>query len=212
VETDLVWYVSYGSNLCRARFMTYITGGSLPGNSMVHKGCDNREPPREDVALRLPHSLYFAGASERAWGGTSAGFVTLEKSKPSAFARAYLITQEQFSQVMMQENAHGEWTDAITIDLDRARREGHYPLVSSGFYAEVIFCGERNGHPMLSFTASADRTDFGKPSFAYVKVIASGLREAHGLSQDAIEEYLINTPGISGEWSKDDLRSCIAES
>jgi hypothetical protein len=210
--TDLVWYVSYGSNLCRARFMTYINGGSTAGNSMVHKGCDDREPPRDEAALELPHSLYFAGRSERAWGGSSAGFITLKKAEPHALARAYLITQKQFSQVMMQENAHVGLADDIEIDIDRARRHGHYPLVSSGFYAEVVFCGESDGHPMLTFTASADRTDFGRPSFAYVQVIASGLREAHALGPDAILQYLIGRPGISGEWSMDDLSRCIAES
>eukprot|EP00660_Eupelagonema_oceanica_P012980 gene12980-16317_t len=36
----LVWYASYGSNLSRARLMTYIRGGVPPGRAAeyAHKG------------------------------------------------------------------------------------------------------------------------------------------------------------------------------
>ena len=77
-SAELVWYVSYGSNLNRARFLTYLQGGRVAGNDLVYKGCSDTSPPVDDVALELPHSLYFAGWSDRVWGGTSAGFITLD--------------------------------------------------------------------------------------------------------------------------------------
>ena len=49
--SEFVWYVGYGSNLNRARFMTYIEGGSIPGNDVVHEGCADPTPPVDDVAL-----------------------------------------------------------------------------------------------------------------------------------------------------------------
>jgi hypothetical protein len=33
--SELVWYVSYGPHLNRARFITYIEGGRIPGNNVV---------------------------------------------------------------------------------------------------------------------------------------------------------------------------------
>ena len=97
---ELVWYVSYGSNLNRARFMAYLQGGRVAGNDVVHDGCADASPPVDDLPLELPHSLYFAGWSGRVWGGTSAGFITLDVQAPSALARAYLIARGQFVDVV----------------------------------------------------------------------------------------------------------------
>ena len=85
---ELVWYASYGSNLNRARFMAYIEGGTVAGNDVVYEGCTDTTAPRADISLELPQSLYFAGWSHRAWGGTAAGFITLGARKPPTLARA----------------------------------------------------------------------------------------------------------------------------
>jgi hypothetical protein len=198
---ELVWYVSYGSNLNRARFMAYLHGGRIAGNEVVHEGCADASPPVDDVALELPNSLYFAGWSGRVWGGTSAGFITLDPQAPSALARAYLITRGQFLDVVRQENANLADVDDFDLTVARSRRSGHARLLPTGSYSELVYCGEREGHPLLSFTASANRKDFRSPSAAYVRVIASGLQECHGLSTKQVVEYLGDTPGVQGQWA-----------
>jgi hypothetical protein len=205
---DLVWYVSYGSNLNLARFLAYLQGGRVPGNDVDHAGCADPAPPRNDVAMELNHSLYFAGRSKR-WGGTSAAFVSLSVQDPPSLARAYLITQGQFVDVVRQENR----LRADIADFDQRLHEAierrHARLLPVGYYTELLFCGERDGHPMLTFTASEDRTDIGRPSAAYLQMIASGLRECHGTTPARAVTYLIGRPGVQGTWTRRDLQGLL---
>jgi hypothetical protein len=205
---DLVWYVSYGSNLNLARFLAYLQGGRVPGNDGDHAGCADPAPPRNDVAIEFNHSLYFAGRSER-WGGTAAAFVSLSVQNPPSLARAYLITQGQFVDVVRQEN--GLRADIADFDqrLHEAMEHGHARLLPVGFYTELLFCGTRDGHPMLTFTASEDRTDFGRPSAAYLQMIGSGLRESHGVTTAQAVTYLIGRPGVQGAWTPRDLQDLL---
>lgn len=202
---ELVWYVSYGSNLNRARFLTYLQGGRFAGNDLDHKGCADPSPPVDDVALELPHSLYFAGWSDRVWGGTSAGFITLAAQAPSTLARAYLIAQAQFLEVVRQENGNRADFDDFDVTLERARQSGHTRMLASGAYSELVYCGERDGHAMLSFTASEDRKDFTAPSAAYLRVIGSGLKECHGLSTAQVAAYLGDRPGVREHCTRSQL-------
>lgn len=205
---DLVWYVSYGSNLNLARFLAYLQGGRVAGNDVDHAGCTDPAPPRDDVAIELDHSLYFAGRS-KGWGGTSAAFVSLSAQDPPCLARAYLITQGQFVDVVRQENRlHADIAD-FEHRLHEATEHGHARLLPRGFYTELLFCGERNGHPMLTFTASDDRTDIGRPSAAYLQMIGSGLRECHGLTTAQTVTYLIGRPGVQGMWARRDLHDLL---
>ena len=205
---DLVWYVSYGSNLNLARFLAYLQGGRVLGNDVDHAGCTDPAPPRQDVAMELNHSLYFAGRSNR-WGGTSAACVSLTVEDPPSLARAYLITQGQFVDVVRQENRlHADIAD-FEQRLHEARGHGHARLLPTGFYTELLYCGERDGHPMLTFTPSDDRTDFGRPSPAYLQMIASGLQECHGLTTAQAVTYLIGRPGVRGTWTRRDLTDLL---
>jgi hypothetical protein len=207
---ELVWYASYGSNLNRARFMTYIEGGTVAGNDVVYEGCTDTTAPRDDISLELPQSLYFAGWSHRAWGGTAAGFITLGARKPPTLARAYLIAPTQFQEIVRQENAYVASVQGIDLDLDQARKHGHTSILPQGHYSELIYCGERDGYPMLTFTASENRTDFNRPSPPYLRMIHSGLQESHGLSTDDAVEYLRGKPGVRGTWTAAQLVECLA--
>jgi hypothetical protein len=203
--SELVWYVSYGSNLNRARFITYIEGGSITGNDVVHEGCADPTPPVDDVPLELPQSLYFAGWSDRAWGGTAAGFITLDAQAAPALARAYLITPRQFQEVVRQENANVARADDVRLNMEGARKHGHVRMLPQGHYSELVDCGQRDGYPMLSFTASENRTDFRPPSPAYLRMIRSGLLESHGLNTDDAVQYLKDRPGVLGNWTVSQL-------
>jgi hypothetical protein len=152
--------------------------------------------------------LYFAGRSKR-WGGTSAAFVSLSAQDPPSLARAYLITQGQFVDVVRQENR----LQADIVDFEQrlhvAKEHGHARLLPTGFYTELLFCDERDGHPMLTFTASDDRTDIGRPSPAYLQTIGSGLRESHGATTAQAVTYLIGRPGVQGMWTRRDLNDLL---
>ena len=37
-DEELVWYLSYGSNLLEERFLCYIEGGTPPGSKSFHSG------------------------------------------------------------------------------------------------------------------------------------------------------------------------------
>jgi len=202
--SELVWYVSYGSNLNRARFITYIEGGRIPGNNVVHEGCTDPTPPIDDVSLELPQSLYFAGWS-RAWGGTAAGFITLDAQKAPALARAYLITPRQLQEVVRQENANAVRVDDVHLDIEGARTQGHVRMLPQGYYSELVYCGQREGYPMLSFTASENRSDFRPPSAAYLRMIRCGLQESHGLNIGETVAYLKDRPGVLGHWTVSQL-------
>lgn len=185
--------------------MTYIEGGSIPGNDVVYEGCRDTTSPLADVPLELPRSLYFAGWSERAWEGTAAAFIRLDAQAPAALARAYLITPTQFAQVVRQENGNIVKVGDIDLNVEGARKHGHIRMSPKGFYSELMYCGERGGHPMLSFTASQNRTDYNAPSANYLRVIGSGLKECHGLSTDEVAAYLRNSPGVRGNWTASQL-------
>lgn len=202
---ERVWYVGYGSNLNRARFLAYLEGGRVAGNDVVYQGCADTSPPIDDVAVELPHSLYFAGWSSRVWGGTSAAFISLTTEGASTLARAYLITREQFFEVVRQENGNRAEVDDVDVKLEAARHQGHTRMLATGVYTELVYCGERDGHPMLSFTASENRRVFKRPSAAYLHVIGSGLKEGHGLLNDEVAAYLAQRPGIRGTWTHGQL-------
>ncbi len=208
---DHIWYASYGSNLNRARFLTYIEGGTPVGSQVLHKGCTDKTPPIADTAMELPQSLYFAGWSDRAWGGTAAAFITLEPGRKPTLGRAYLVARNQFEQVVQQENANIFAAKDLVLDIGTARSVGHSAMTAKGYYSELIYCGTKDGFPILSFTASVNRTDFNTPSRAYLQMIHSGLQESHGLSSGEIVEYFRERPGISGTFSDDQLLAIFAD-
>jgi hypothetical protein len=82
-------------------------------------------------------------------------------------------------------------------------------MLAQGYYSELIYCGRRDGYPMLSFTASQNRTDFRPPSPAYLRIIRSGLQESHGLTTADAVEYLKDRPGVLGNWTAGQLAEML---
>lgn len=158
-----VWYVGYGSNLLRARFMLYVRGGFCEANGQTYAGCDDPTPPVCDVPFDVPYDMYFGNLSE-GWGG---GVSFLDASAPGfAYGRAYLVTREQFEQVWDQEGRDASW------------------------YPEGLRLGELLGVPALSFT-SASRRPFHEPGQRYLDVLRAGMAEAYpALPADEVERYL----------------------
>jgi len=159
-----VWYVSYGSNILYERFMCYVAGGFCEANGRYYQGCSDPTPPADVVSLEIPYDVYFGNRSGT-WGG--AGVAFLDVSTPgSAYARAYLITKEQYEQIHCEESA------------------------APGWYPHEVDLGSMSGIPMRTFTNRV-RRDPNPPSEAYLEVLRQGFAEAfHPMSCGEIDEYL----------------------
>ncbi|MBH0775159.1 histone deacetylase [Nocardia bovistercoris] len=194
--TDLVWYASYGSNMHSARFACYLAGGTPEGGAIDLPGCRDRTAPRRTRALALPGLLYFATES-RTWTGGRA-FYTPEAAGVTA-ARAYLVTAEQFGDIVAQEMYR---TPDAHLDLTAAVSAGH-AAIGPGRYETLIRTGTLDGHPMLTCTAPREYTALpgNPPSPAYLRHLAAGLRESHDWPLPRIAEYLATRPGANLRWT-----------
>jgi len=200
--SDLVWYASYGSNLAPERFACYLQGGCPPGGKREEPGARDRTPPREERAVILPGVMFF-GWESATWGG-GVSFLDAH-ADGSAYARAYLVTHQQFADVAAQEmhRVPGE-------DLDLAHVLEHRShSVGPGHYETLHLVGELDGHPMLTFTAEdPEEIRPNAPTAPYLSTIARGLHETHALGPDPIVDYLLTCPGIDG-WSTTVLRDVV---
>lgn len=203
--TGPIWYVSYGSNLSWARFSCYLTGGTPPGARRANRGARDPSAPRAHAALTLPGQVYFAGTSAM-WGG---GVAFYDADVPGAtLARGYLLTAEQFVDVMAQELGAAAGTIASLPALaigDRAE-------ITSGRYGTLLVCGERDGVLLATFSAPwamAD-VDLTSPSLAYLGTLATGLSESHGLDIAAQAAYLVALPGAAPPWDAAGLAAALA--
>ena len=201
-----VWYANYGSNLNATRFNCYISGGIPNGGSRDYVGCTDQTPPLAYMPVDLPQELYFAGES-KVWTGGLA-FIGHERTNNTTKGRAYLITQTQFEEVVAQES----WRDEPNpIDMGMLRELGHITLGDgSGNYDELIFCGDHvDGFPIVSFTSPYPHQPPSKPADTYVRMIGSGLVEAHGLEAKQAAFYLSTKTGISGSFTLNELIELI---
>ena len=191
-----VWYVSYGSNMRAARLACYLAGGTPEGTDHVYPGCRDPSPPRASLGCELRGGVYFATRSP-VWGGGRA-YYDLELPGVAA-ARAYLITASQFADIAAQEMYRRPGED---LDLRGVLATGRAEL-GPGRYETLLHVGDHDGHPMLTFTASwtAAQATYTAPSAAYLRMLATGLREAHGWGVDRVAGYLAGLPGAAGVWT-----------
>jgi len=190
-----LWYVAYGSNLSLERFTAYLQGGRPEGGARRYPGCRDPQAPDRDVPLMIPGGLRFVGVS-RVWGGGVA--IYDPSASGEVAARAYLITAEQFVDVVAQEVRLGPGVD---IDLTRVHDTGWHSI-GPGRYETLAHLGHHEDLPMLTFTsADADTHRVNAPSERYLRTLALGLFESHGWTTPAIGRYLARFPGAAGTWS-----------
>lgn len=146
---ERVLYVSYGSNMNYKRFMRYIAGGTA--GTRTYKGARDTTPPAEVQHRQIDHPLVFKGESAVWTGGV--GFLD-DTKKGLTRAVGYLITWEQFIDVVTQENNASE---PVTI----TRKAGEYilenlntPVVTRPHYNKIVNLGESEGVPALTFTSA----------------------------------------------------------
>lgn len=169
-QPELVWYVSYGSNMNAARLNCYLAGGTPPGAQRANPGCRDPRPPRRVISCELAGGVYFATWSP-VWGGGRAFF---DPELPGTVpARAYLITPEQFADIAAQEMYRDPGED---LDLAEVLASGRVEL-GPGRYETLLHVGNREGHPLLTFTAPWHASDVPHipPSPAYLRMLTHPL-------------------------------------
>jgi len=183
-KKEYVWYVGYGSNLCRERFFCYIKGGQYKLGGSYCEGCKDKTLPRENTTIELPHRLYFARESP-SWSRGGVAFLSVEREKNQkkwTLARTWKITGEQFDQVRQQEGVF--------------------------WYNHTIDLGMDEGIPILTITSS-DKHPLIPPSKNYLSTIVIGLIEAYKLNAKEIYNYLHQKDGIRGYFPEKELQNII---
>ena len=167
---EYVWYVSYGSNMLKERFMHYIEGGYF--ENCYREPCDDSTPPVAVITLEIPYDMYF-GNESISWNGGGVSFIDTTK-KGKALAVAYLISRDQFEHIISQENS------------------GRYPQDGYNWYENIIDLGMMDGFEVKTITNRILRP-YNDPCNAYWDTLVKGIKENWPqMSDEDIKSYLIN--------------------
>lgn len=165
MKREYLWYVAYGSNLCRERFIErYINR------------CSDTTKPITDRPYILHHRLYFAGYS-RQWEGATAFLHTRRDDQAVSFGRAYLITRQQLQDIQRAEGPSAHWygnqlligcMDGLPVlTLTRASAYDDENIAApSGAYRELILQGLEEVYPGLDGSAYLARAGAPSEGFA----------------------------------------------
>lgn len=200
-----VWYASYGSNLSTERFLCYIRGGKPEGSDKEEVGCRDQSLPLKQRSHIMHYPLYFAKNSIR-WQKQGVAFIGLTKDENhKTYSRKYLITEDQFSDVVKQEN------NGIDLEINLTEvKKSQYKTLRDSWYGTILYIGEEDGYPIFTFTADWDLdVPFNKPSEQYLSMIIEGLQRNVKLSPSEIVDYLMLKPGVSGNYSKVEIERLI---
>jgi len=202
---QFVWYASYGSNINRERFLCYIKGGAPEGSTRVEVGCKDASLPLKESAFTIHYPLYFAMEAS-GWQNQGVAFLELSPAKDVVtYSKKYLITLEQFLDVVKQENNGID----VDIDLKEVKEEGSKIFRPRAWYGNILYLGEEEGYPIFTFTAPWDlkHVESKRPSHAYLTTIIKGLKTDH--ANEDIFTYFKNKPGIKGTYSDEELAGII---
>lgn len=204
-SNQYVWYASYGSNINTHRFLCYIQGGKPAGSTKVELGCNDQSLPVDESTFTINHPLYFAKESAR-WGSQAVAFIGLTHNKDTAtYSKKYLITIEQFLDIVKQENDGIEFD----INLNEVIELGSKIFNSHSWYGNILYLGENEGYPIFTFTAPWEigEVELKKPSHAYLSTIINGLKNDY--SSEDIYQYFLNKPGIKDLYTDEELASVV---
>ena len=187
-KVEKVWYASYGSNLLEKRFSCYIAGGTPEGAQREYEGCTDKTLPEESKPIIINAELYFARKS-KTWHGGGVAFINSEfNSKVKTFGRMYLITAQQFAEVVKQEIRLEE---DLVLDLEELAEKGSLLLNERSWYNKLLFLRREAGYPIFTFTNKDYLKDeINPPHETYFNTISAGLKETYGMTDVEIEGYL----------------------
>lgn len=191
--------------------MCYIQGGVPEGRTEPNEGSRDRTPPVDSRPIPLNFELYFAGSSS-AWGNGGTAFIRRGGRKSLVLGRAYLITDEQFNDVVLQENTKRVDGSLFVPPFDQLSRKGQWVLPGNPLYGGLLNIGSEGGHPVLTFTTARNDLRASAPSENYVKVIVSGLKETYPrMTITEISAYLLQAEGIHGNINSRQIEHWVKE-
>ena len=195
-EEPKVWYACYGSNLLKERFSCYIGGGRPANANRVYPGCTNKTLPEKSKGITINGELYFAKSS-KTWSGGGAGFIKSDFDKNiKTLGRMYLITQQQFVDLVQQEI---KFEGDFDIDLQQVIKNRSLDMKNNSWYGKIIYLGEDEDCPIFTFTNEDYlKNEINSPHEFYLKIIIDGLKETYQMSDAEIETYLKTKEGIKG--------------
>ncbi len=166
-----VWYLGYGSNLSRERFLCYIEGGKPEFGKIRNPGCRDNTLPLEDRPHKIKNLIYFGLPDDATrtdnWGKGGVAFITPDESEDEndlTYCRIWKITEDQFEEVRKQEGR--KWYDL-----------------------EIVI-GEIDGIPIKTITHSVKVDNFLTPSETYRRTILEGLIETFDMSIYEADKYI----------------------
>ncbi len=139
--TNYIWYASYGSNISTNRFLCYIKGGKAKGALTTEEGCKDKTLPLKYENISINKKQYFAENSIR-WQNHGVAFIDSKTSNEITLGRKYLITVEQFEDIVKQENKISVY-DSIDCKLEEARANGYAFVLNDSWYGRILFLGQK---------------------------------------------------------------------
>jgi hypothetical protein len=181
--------------------MCYIQGGKPQDADKIFPGCSDKAQPLADKQIQIDHALYFAKSSN-IWEGGGVAFIKAKRNRNNkirTLGRMYLVTAEQFTQIVRQENAKEPEDNSIRIDLEKTIKNGR-SMINGNWYSRILHLGDDDGYPIFTFTGSWSdaKIEPRPPSEKYMNTIIKGIRETYELESDCILRYLVGVDGIRG--------------
>jgi len=183
MNNDYVWYVSYGSNVSKERFLCYIMGGQPKGANRSHAGARDKSLPIDDKKVTIDGWERYFGSESTVWGGGIA-FIR-PNNKDSFTGRAYLITKEQFRDVWIQEISGDPENSPEEINFEEVKKVKEMDL-SDSKYGRIVYLGDYNKQPLFTFTSKKEQPT-NQPNKNYLNQINKGIAEVERLDKIQIE-------------------------
>lgn len=202
-----IWYASYSSNLWEERFLCYIRGGQPEGAAKSYPGCTDKTLPTDKEEIYICSEMYFAKSSGNWENGGVAFIKTNFDEQQQTLGRMYLITKEQFIDVVKQET---DFKGELTIDFDKAISDGSLVFRDGSWYGNIIFLGNQYDQPIFTFTHQDNISPTTKPCNKYLRTIVKGIHETYDhLNTAEIVDYLISKQGVADNYSREDLKKLV---
>jgi len=166
----------------------------VPGLEFEEEGCRDASDPIDEKAMLLPHRTYFARKSLR-WNGSPV-FLEKQRSDQTSYGRMYLITEEQFDDIVAQENYlekdTATWSSLLQARVI-ARNSGEHTFNHNAWYGTLLYLGTastsktakgcKESWPVFTFTHHTDQKSLvGPPSPLYLDILVRGIHQMTGLA------------------------------
>ncbi len=214
MNNKFVWYVAYGSNTTRIRFLYYIQGGFPPGASGFNRGCTDKTFPKSNKKIILEDFKLCFCKQSKMWENKGVAFIKRELGS-IVYGRAYLITLEQFIEIFAQENKvdsrhlfnnfQEEFEKLLTKEIKELN------LLKRSNYGKLLILKEEDGFPVITFTnpTPCNPNEYIPPSKTYLKTLIRGLLEI-GIDEKTILKYLKSASGME-TFDENDIKKILKE-